>query len=442
MSHESTANTAHSEVHLNDQGHVCAFCDSKQMALVMDFGSVALAGGFLKVDQFAQEPKFPLRVHFCRDCYALQVVDKVPGETLFHNYFYFSSSIGTLRDHFRAYASEVTSRFLEPSKSAVLEFGCNDGVLLRPMADLGIHTVIGVDPAKNVVKNIDDARINVVNDFFTESVAEAIVERHGHVDMVMANNVYAHIPDIQGTTRAVNKVLKEDGVFVFEVHYLDKVITEMQYDMIYHEHLYYYSLLSAMKHFERYGMVVFDIKPVPIHAGSMRFYVCKKNSRHATKSEAVKALETEERAKGFDRYEAFVKFSENVNDARQKLMDLLDELKAKDHRIAGYGASGRANTMIQYCGIDHTHLDFMIDDAPAKNGFYTPGSHFRIHPSSVLLDEDAPDYILVFAWSFFDEIRKRNQQFLENGGRMIIPLPEVAVYSLAGGLVPATSSFS
>src|SRR3954452_21325983 len=183
---------------------VCAFCDSKRLGLVMDFGEVGLAGAFLKPVQFATERTFPMRLHFCRDCYAVQVTDKVPADTMFREgYFYFSSSIGTLRDHFKEYAAEVTKRFLDPANATVLEFGCNDGVLLRPLADAGVRTLIGVDPASNIVATIDDPRIMVINDYFTESVADQIAGRFGKADLVMANNVYAHIPDIRGVTRAV-----------------------------------------------------------------------------------------------------------------------------------------------------------------------------------------------------------------------------------------------
>jgi methylation protein EvaC len=417
----------------NADAHSCSFCDSRRMGKVMDFGEVALAGGFLKLEQFDQEQRFPLRVYFCEDCYAVQVVDKVPPDVLFHNYFYFSSSINTLREHFQSYAEEVTARFLKPDSATVLEFGCNDGVLLRPLAEQGVRTVIGVDPAKNIVAGIDDPRVTLVNDFFTEQVADRIVAKHGTLDMIMANNVYAHIPDIQGTTRAVSRALSDEGVFVFEVHYLGKVVDDMQYDMIYHEHLYYYSLLSAMKHLERYGMMVFDIKPIPIHAGSMRFYVCKNGSRHSySVSQRVKMLAAEERTKGYERYDTFRRFSDKVHSHRARLTGLLDRLKRSGHRIAGYGASGRANTIIQFCGIRHDHLDYMIDDAPAKIGYYTPGSHFRIFPSSVLAEAGAPDYLLVFAWSFFDEIRKRNAGYLERGGHMILPLPDVTIYPQTG----------
>jgi SAM-dependent methyltransferase len=399
------------------------------MGLVMDFGEVGLAGAFLKPEQFAAERTFPMRLRFCKDCCAVQVTDKVPADIMFQNYFYFSSSIGTLREHFERYAVEVTKRFLDPAKAAVLEFGCNDGVLLRPLADQGIRTVIGVDPASNVVATINDSRIKVVNDYFTEDVVRKVVAEHGALDLIMANNVYAHIPDIQGTTRAVAKALGPDGVFAFEVHYLGKVIDELQYDMIYHEHLYYYSLLSVMNHLARYDLMVFDIKPIPIHAGSIRFYACKKGSKHSRSvSPAVKALEAEERARGFDRYETFQRFSDTVAAHRDRLIKLLRELRAQGKRIAGYGASGRANTMIQYCGINHDHLDYVIDDAKAKAGFFTPKSHFEIFPSSILERDDPPDYLLIFAWSFFDEIRKKNGNYLAKGGHMILPLPEVSIF--------------
>ena len=406
----------------------CSICNSKSMIPIIDFGKVALAGGFLRSNQFTEESYYPLRLFFCHDCNAVQVKDKVSANVLFKDYFYFSSSIQTLRDHFIDYASDVTTRFLIPKSATVIEFGCNDGVLLRPLADQNIKTVIGVDPATNIVSTINDPRITIINDFFTENVAQDIISKHGHVDMVLANNVYAHIPDIQGISRAVHDVLSDDGVFIFEVHYLGNVINELQYDMIYHEHLYYYSLLSAMKHFEWYGMMVFDVKPVRIHAGSMRFYVCKKGSKHGfAVTPAVIRLQNEELAKGFHRPETFERFATDIAERKTMLMALLNKLKKEGYTIAGYGASGRANTMIQYCGINHSHLDYMIDDAPAKAGFFTPGSHFEIHPSSILNQPNPPDYLLIFAWSFFDEIAKRSKKYLDGGGRMIVPLPEVKI---------------
>jgi SAM-dependent methyltransferase len=405
----------------------CAFCDGRSLTEVLDLGTVALAGGFLKPEQFSGEPAFPLRVHFCNECLAVQVVDIVDPKLMFGNYFYFSSAIKTLREHFVDYATEVVARFLDAPNSTVLEFGCNDGILLRPLADQRVRTLIGVDPATNIVASINDPRVNVINDFFTEKVAEQITERFGNVDMVVANNVFAHIPDICGVTRAVRNVLADDGVFIFEVHYLGKIIQGLQYDMIYHEHLYYYSLLALENHFRRHGMVVFDVKPIPVHGGSMRYYVCKEGSRHARDISArVELLRKEELETGYDRPETYAKFAHNVAQRRSQLMDVLNKLRAKGRRIAGYGASGRANTIIQYCGIDHTHLEYMIDDAPAKAGFYTPGSHFKIHNNDIL-KADHPDYLLIFAWSFINEIAAKCGDYMDSGGRLLVPLPEVRI---------------
>jgi SAM-dependent methyltransferase len=403
----------------------CAFCESQSLELVIDFGAVALAGGFLKREQFAQESLFPLRVFFCNHCAAVQLVDAVDPALLFANYFYFSSAIRTLREHFVDYASEVTARFVDPPRATVVEIGCNDGVLLRPLADQKIRTVIWVDPATNIVKSIDDPRITIVNDFFGEEVARDMRNRYGPADLIVANNVYAHVPDIRGVTRGIQHLLTHDGVFAFEVHYLGKITQGLQYDMIYHEHLYYYSLVALMNHFARYGMVVFDVKPIAIHGGSMRYYVCNRGSRHAQLvSPRVDVLQRDELAVGLDRAETFTRFASNIAQRKRALMGLLERLRATGRRVAGYGASGRANTIIQYCNITQDHLEYMIDDAPAKHGFYTPGSHFVIRPNTVLND-DPPDYMLIFAWSYFNEIAEKCRSYLENGGRMIVPLPDV-----------------
>ena len=404
---------------------ICAFCNSNLLSEILDFGDVALAGGFLREDQFSKEIKFPLRVFFCEDCYAVQVVDPVDPNIMFKDYFYFSSQIRTLKDHFADFATEVASRFIEPRSATVLEFGCNDGVLLEPLKRIGVKNLIGVDPATNILNSIDIEGVNLINDFFTEKVAQDVVERFGNIDLIVANNVFAHIPDICGVTRAIKIALSDDGVLVFEVHYLGGVIQGLQYDMIYHEHLYYYSLITLQKHFARHGMIIFDTKSVPIHGGSRRFYVCKINSIHAKDiSYRVTLLREEELELGYHLPSTYSKFANKVKERRENLMQVLGKLKKGGKKIAGYGASGRANTIIQFCGINHEHIDYIIDDAPAKTGYYTPGSHFKIKTNQALVD-DRPDYILVFAWSFINEIVNKNEEYLGNGGKFLLPLPEV-----------------
>ena len=413
---------------MDKKAHTCAFCGSAKLTKVIDFGKVAVAGAFLKKEDFKKEKKYPLVIIFCTNCFVVQVRDHVDPNILFAHDFYFSSAIKTLRDHFVEYASEVTARFLpKPKNAVVVEFGSNDGVLLKPFADQRVGTVIGIDPAKNIVATINDPRLTLVNDFFTVSVAKQIIKKHGNADLVCASNVFAHISDINGITNAVHTVLKDDGVFIFEVHYLGKIIEGMQYDMMYHEHIYYYSLIALQNHMKRHGMVIFDIKPIPIHGGSIRYYAAKKGSAHAKSvSKSVEDLRKKELELGYDKPETYKKFESKVAHKGRQLMTLLDALKAKGRTVAGYGASGRANTIIQYCGITDKHLSYIIDDAPAKQGMYTPGSHLPIRNAEILKKEP-PEYILVFAWAFFNEIAAKNGDYIENGGRMIVPLPDVRV---------------
>ncbi len=414
--------------HYTNRDNCCAFCNGNRMKQIIDFGSMALAGGFLTEAQVAEEQKYPMRLFFCEDCYGIQIPDIVAPDILFKNYFYHSSAIGSLREHFIDYATEVTTRFLpNPATARVLEFGSNDGVLLRPLVQQKIGTVVGVDPATNVFDNSDKA-VTFYNDFFSSSLATKLRETHGGgFDLVMANNVYAHIPDIQDVTRGVQTLLADDGVFVFEVHYLGKILNDMQYDMIYHEHLYYYSLLALQKHFARYDMTVFDIKQIPIHAGSIRCYVAKKTSRHAQNpSLRVTQMEAQEREFGFDRFETYQGFAEKINKGRERLMDFLEQMAMAKRTVYGYGASGRANTIMQYCGINHTHMQLIIDDAPAKHGYLTPGTHFKVHPPAIM-QQSPPDFVLLLAWGYFNEIAAKRQDFLDAGGAFILPLPEVRV---------------
>jgi methylation protein EvaC len=415
----------------------CAFCGSRALERIIDFGDVALAGAFVKPQQFASEPRYRLRVFFCARCFALQLSDVVDPAQLFANYFYFSSAIRSLREHFLDYASEVVARFLRPEHATVVEIGCNDGILLKPLADHGVRTAIGVDPATNIVQSIGDPRIKVVNDFFSSAVAERIRERHGPADLVVANNVYAHIPDINDVTRGVSELLAPNGVFVFEVHHLGSVLRGLQYDMIYHEHLYYYSLLALENHLRRHGLEVFDVKRIPIHAGSIRYYVCRSESRWAKSvTNRVALLRQDETAQGLDRVETFQHFAAEIARRKDILMGFLERLRKAGKRVAGYGASGRANTIIQYCGISHDHMEYMIDDAPAKWGFYTPGSHFEIR-SSEALQRDAPDTLLIFAWGYLNEIAEKCKPYLDAGGKLLTPLPEVRLMSHVNEDTPA-----
>ncbi len=414
----------------------CRFCNSKRIIKIIDFGEVGLAGGFLLPENFSMEKKYPQQLFFCEDCYLLQIINKVDSKLLFKDYFYFSSAISTLRKHFREYAEDVTKEFLIPDKSTVLEIGCNDGILLKPFIELGIKKVIGVDPSSNVISTIRDPDIIKINDFLTETLARSIIKNHGKVDLICANNVFAHINDMHDVTKAIKILLKDDGVFIFEVHYIGSLIDEVQYDMIYHEHIYYYSLITLQKFFEKFKLEIFDIKRIPIHGGSMRYYV-KNKGKLLDKKTSLKItnLQKSEYQKGYNISNTFLNYAKDVDITRINLMSLLKELKNNGKSIIGYGASGRANTLIQYCNIDNGLLDYIVDDAPMKQGYYTPGSHLEIK-SRESLEEKIPDYILIFAWSFFNEIIEKNIKYLHKGVKFIIPLPEVKIiFSNSGEII-------
>lgn len=388
----------------------CASCQG-HTSEVMNFGDVALAGAFLKPSEFKGERKYPLSLEFCESCALVQIPQRVPPHEMFEDYFYFSSAIGTMRKHFALYASEIVERF---APETVVEIGCNDGVLLKPLADLGVRRLIGVDPAKNVTATIADPRIEVVSACFGAGAPG------GRADVVIANNVFAHIADINAATAEVSRMIGDDGVFVFEVNRLDGLVSDNQYDWVYHEHLYYYSCISLESLLARHGMVIFDMKRLGTHAGSIRYYACGMGSKHAQAvTQAVDYQKRVEEWIGVNRVERLHKFAMRAEDHRDRLLEIVSNSVGRGEVVAGYGACGRANTMLQYAELGADDIAFIVDDAPAKHGFYTPGSHIPILPSSAL--ERDPDKLIVFAWSFLPEIMDKCADFK---GEIIVPLPD------------------
>lgn len=405
----------------------CRFCHSESLKEVIDFGYVPLAGGFHKSKESTlSEKKYPLKICFCENCGLVQVDNAISADVLFKDYFYFSSAIGTLKNHFENYSEELLSLFPLPDGVKVLEIGCNDGVFLKPLAKQGFD-VIGVDPATNVVAPLIDEGFNVYNECWTEEIAEKVVSEHGEVELFLSSNSFAHIDDMKTVLLGVKKVLSDDGVLAFETHYLPTLLTEMQYDMLYHEHINYYSLHSINSMAELYDMEVFDVKKIPIHAGSVRYYLKNKGSNKFPVTDAVREMNAAEKDLKISEYDTYVSFKERVNKTRSDLLEVLSEIKASGKTVVGYGASGRATQLSAYCGIGSEYLDYVIDDAPAKQGCFTPGNHMEIVGSDILNSENRPDYCLLFAWSFADEIKKRNPEYFESGGKFIVPLPEVRI---------------
>ena len=407
----------------------CRFCYGKNLVEIMNFGNVPLAGAFIEKTDIIHEKYYPLTISFCQDCFLVQVDNVISVDVLFkEKYFFFSSAIGTLLSHFKTFADEIYERFLkDKQKPLVLEIGCNDGVLIKPLSYLGVET-IGVDPATNVVKNINSKDITIYNDCFTEELAVQIKKKFGKVDSVLSCYSFAHIDDMIDVMKGIDQILNNDGVFIFELFYLGTLVDEMQYDNFYHEHMSYYSIKTLILFLKRFNMEIFDIKSFPnVRTGSTRFYVKYIQNKNIEISNTLKEMLSHEDKKGFNNLSTLMMYANRVKNTKRQLISTLDNIKSEGKKIIGYGASGRGTTIMNYCGIDKRYLDYVVDDAPEKHGYYTPGTHLEIKSWESIDDESFPDYIVLFAWAFTDEVIKKRQDYIRNGGKFIIPLPKVRI---------------
>lgn len=399
----------------------CRICESDDLKPFLEFGEMPLAGGFIKKEDLSKENLYPLTVVFCLRCKETQVLETVSPDILFKDYRYTSSTTITLSNHFKHYAKTMHDRFLN-KKSLVVEFGCNDGVLLEPFANLGIKA-IGVDPAKNITKLARQKNCEVINDFFNSNTASFIKNKYGEASLICANNVFAHIDDIHEPMKGINLLLRSDGVFVFEVHYLLDLLDQFQFDVIYHEHLMYHSLISISHLLNSFDMEIFDVLRIPIHAGSIRIHAQNKNTGTHDIKPMVADLINLEKSKKINELSTLIQFSDDTFKKRNALVKLITDLKTKGKRIIGYGASGRATVHINFCKFDKSIIEYVIDESFERQGRFIPGMQIPIVPPNIFKN-DNPDYALLFAYNYFDEIMKKEKDFIERGGRFIVPLPE------------------
>jgi methylation protein EvaC len=403
----------------------CRFCKSKKINLILDLGKIPLAGGFLKsLKQIEAEKKYPLRLYFCSNCYLVQTNYVINKDTLFKNYYYASSKIQTLTDHFKAFSKLLKSQYKPSGKHFIVEIGANDGVFLRVLKQAGFK-VLGVDPS-NVIKTLTKENIPFINNYFSLKLAKIIVKKYGQANIIVSSNTLAHIEDMHDIFNGINYLLKPGGVLIFENHYLLNLIKEMQYDMVYHEHQYYYSLLAISNFVKQFEMEMFDAEVIPTHAGSIRVFVQKKTTGVNKKTLRLKKLLNNERKLKLDKLQTYKTFGKRVKDSKTDLLKLLLKLKTQGKNIVGYGASGRGTVLSNYCELDRKILDYVVDDSSLKQNHYTPGNHLKIYSSGKLIKE-MPDYALLFAWAFTEEIKKRNKIYLKRGGKFIIPLPKVEI---------------
>jgi hypothetical protein len=387
---------------------------------VLDLGLQPLANSFIRPDAVDKpEPRYPLELARCTACGHVQLSVTVPPEIMFRDYLYVSATSDTIPAHFAAYAKDVALRFV-PKGGLVVEIGSNDGTLLRAFDRTSLR-VLGVEPARNIAAMANAAGIPTLDEFFGEAIAREIATKHGRASAIIGNNVVAHIDDLHGLMNGVNALLDDRGVFVAEFPYLVDLLDKTAYDTIYHEHLSYFSVGAVVDLASRHRMNVVDVRRVGVHGGSIRVFV----SREGERSPAVQELLALEAKMGLREGRPFRPFVEAVRRQREGLMRLVGDIRSS-RRIAGYGAPAKGNTLLNYCEIDRSVLDFIVDRSPLKHGLLTPGTHIPVEPPERLVASEIRDTLLL-AWNFADEILRQQDAYRSRGGRFIIPIPSARI---------------
>ena len=405
----------------------CRSCSSSRLPVVLDLGATPLANALIAPEHLAQsEERFPLVLAFCEDCALAQITESVPPEKMFSEYLYFSSFSDTMVRHAQSIAERlVGERGLGPS-SLVFEVASNDGYLLQFYKRAGVP-VLGIEPAANVARVAESERgIPTLCEFFGRDLAARLAAEGKRADVLHANNVLAHVPDLNGFVHGIASVLKPNGVAVIEFPYVRDMVERLEFDTIYHEHFSYFSLTAVRRLFLRHGLRIVDVEHLTIHGGSLRIFASPESGA-PQESAAVRDMLEAEEAAGVAGIAYYRDFSARVDRLKRNLKALLADLKAAGRRVAAYGASAKGSTLLNTFGIGQTDLAFVVDRSSYKQGRYTPGTHLPILAPSKLLDADAPDYLLLLTWNFEAEILAQQAEFRARGGRFIVPIPEIRI---------------
>jgi 2-polyprenyl-3-methyl-5-hydroxy-6-metoxy-1,4-benzoquinol methylase len=405
----------------------CRFCGTTLKHTFVDLGMSPLCQTHITSDQLNHmEPFYPLHAYVCHKCFLVQLEEFVAPDDIFSDYAYFSSYSDSWVEHARRYAEAMIERFDLGGSSHVVEIASNDGYLLQHFVKRGVP-VLGVEPAANVAKVAVGKGIPTTVRFFGTEAAKAIAGEHGKADLLLGNNVLAHVPNINDFVGGMKVLLKPSGVITMEFPHLYQLMDQNQFDTIYHEHFSYLSFMTVEKVFASHGLTLFDVEELGTHGGSLRIYGRHTENTALPVTARANELRQREIREGFAKLETYSTFTEKVKETKRGLLEFLINAKRDGKTIAGYGAPGKGNTLLNYCGIRQDFLDYTVDRSPYKQGKYTPGTHIPIL-SPDRIRETKPDYVLILPWNLKEEISQQMKYIREWGGMFVTPIPEVRVF--------------
>jgi 2-polyprenyl-3-methyl-5-hydroxy-6-metoxy-1,4-benzoquinol methylase len=405
----------------------CRSCRRRLSHVFTDLGSSPLANAYLTDAELEQpEAFYPLRVHVCQSCFLVQLPEVVTPVEMFSDYAYFSSYSESWLRHARAYAEQVIERFRLDTESRVIEVASNDGYLLQYFKERGMP-VLGIEPAANVAAAAQEAGIRTYVKFFGRETAVELAAMGEEADLLVANNVLAHVPDVAGFVEGLKLLLRPSGVATVEFPHLLRLIENGEFDTIYHEHLSYFSLIAVERLFAQAGLALFDVEELTTHGGSLRIYLRRAEDDSSSSADRVQQLRERERAAGLERLETYTTFDQRVRQVKRDLLEFLIGAKRDRKSIVGYGAAAKGSTLLNYCGIRGDFVDYLVDRSPHKQGLYQPGTHLPIlAPEQV--EATKPDYLLLLAWNLKNEIMEQMSHVRTFGCKFVVPIPETVVY--------------
>jgi hypothetical protein len=405
----------------------CRFCAAPLRLTFADLATSPLANSFLNDEQLRQgELFFPLHAYVCEQCFLVQLEEFETPEGIFSDYVYFSSVSTSWVEHARAYVEAAIPRFGLGPESSVVEIASNDGYLLQWFVQAGVPA-LGIEPAANVAAVAEEHGIPSVVEFFGTELATRLAEERARPDLVIGNNVLAHVPNINDFVEGLSILLAPSGTITMEFPHLLRLIEETQFDTIYHEHFSYLSLVAVDQVFAAHGLRLYDVEELPSHGGSLRIYACHDNAPHEATDRLAELRERED-ASGLRDLQTYTSFGERVRALKLELLDFLLRARAEGKTVAGYGAAAKGVTMVNYCGVRSDLVEYVADRSEHKQGLYMPGSRIPVHPPE-RLDETQPDYVLILAWNLKNEIMSQLAHLREGGTRFVTPVPHVEVHA-------------